>query len=116
MPSPRSTPCPQDGSRRWTCRWFLAKEPSAESGTEHVVVEREAATAPVRLDRACPPQRDVTVLVEVVAVGQLAGVLPEDLRVPLAHHLGEVAVVGLLGHLDATGVSASSLLQAPHDV
>ncbi len=40
-----------------------------------VIVEREAAAAPVRLERAGRPQRHVAVLVEVVAVGQ-AGSCP----------------------------------------
>ena len=75
-----------------------------------------AAAAPVRLHRGRRPQRHVAVLVEVVAVGQRAAVLPEDLAVPLAHHLGEVAVVGLLRHLDPGGAAASGVLEAAHDV
>ncbi len=35
---------------------------------------------------------------------------------PLAHHLGEVAVIGLLRDLDAAGALASSLFEAAHDV
>src|ERR1700757_204769 len=83
---------------------------------ESVVVEVKTPAAPVGLHGGGGAQRHVAVLVEVVAVGQPATVLPEDLTMPLAHHLGEVPVVGLLGDLDSGRALAPGLLQAPHDV
>lgn len=81
-----------------------------------VVAEVEPPAAPVGFDRGGRAQRDVTVLVEVIAVGQPTTVLPEDLAVPAAHHLREIASVGFFGHLDAGGAGAAGSLQAPDDV
>ena len=99
---------PRDGGIAWLRRTHGDGRGDVRvTGAEAVVGEREAAAAPVRLDRGGGPQRHVAVVVEVVAVGQAAAVLPEDLTVPLAHHLREVAIVGLLAHLDAGGVPAA---------
>src|ERR1700742_843174 len=72
---------------------------------ESVIVEVEMTAAPVDLEGVRGPQADVAILVEVVAVGCPAAVLPEHLAVPAAHLLGEVAGVGFFADLDAGGVA-----------
>jgi S-adenosylmethionine synthetase len=83
---------------------------------EPVVVEVETPAAPVDLERVRGPQRHVAVLVEVVAVGALAAVLPEHLAVPAAQLLGEVPRVGFFADLDAGGASLPGPLHAAHHV
>jgi len=56
------------------------------------------------------------VLVEVVAVGERAALLPEDLAAATAQDFGEVPVVGLGGDLDQAGVVHVGVPQRPDDV
>src|SRR4051794_33033416 len=100
-------------SPAWRSGWSVL---TASLRGERVVVEVEPRRAPHRLDGRGRAQRDVPVLVEVVAVGQRAAVLPEDLVAPAAQHLGEVAVVGLAGDLDAGRAPLSRVLEAAQDV
>src|SRR3954452_4646032 len=100
-------------SPAWRSGWSVL---TASLRGERVVVEVEPRRAPHRLDGRGRAQRDVPVLVEVVAVGQRAAVLPEDLVAPAAQHLGEVAVVGLARDLDPPGAALARVLEAAHDV
>src|SRR3954451_2521250 len=100
-------------SPAWRSGWSVL---TASLRGERVVVEVEPRRAPHRLDRRGRPQRHVAVLVEVVAVGQRAAVLPEDLVAAEAQPLGEVAVVGLAGDLDPGRAAPARVLEAAHDV
>src|SRR3954451_2868900 len=100
-------------SPAWRSGWSVL---TASLRGERVVVEVEPRRAPHRLDGRGRAQRDVPVLVEVVAVGQRAAVLPEDLVAPAAQHLGEVAVVGLARDLDPGRATLARVLEAAHDV
>src|SRR6185437_11425978 len=86
------------------------------SGREFVIAEVETPTAPIDFERVGGSQGDVAVLVEVVAVGGLAAVLPEHLAVPTAQLLGEVTGVGFLADLDTGGAALLRLFHTAHHV